>query len=109
MKHSICRCLARRMRHSPPLGAVLFLIILHRPMRGKIKTLTISRSSTGKWYASFSVECEPERLPDNPSQVGTEVGLNTFASLSNGDEIANPSFFRNEEKALAKVPRKPSK
>src|SRR6266700_4622022 len=39
-------------------------IVLHRPIRGKIKTLTIRRSSTGKWYASFAVECDPERMKD---------------------------------------------
>lgn len=84
-------------------------MVYHRPIRGKVKTLTIHRSSTGKWYASFSVECEPERLPENPSQVGIDVGLKTFAMLSTGEEIANPRFFRKEEKALAKVQRKHSK
>lgn len=84
-------------------------LVYHRPTVGKIKTLTIHKSSTGKWYASFSVECEPERLPDNPSQVGIDVGLKTFATLSDGTEIANPRFFRKEEKALAKVQRKHSK
>src|SRR5437868_10232561 len=44
-------------------------MVYHRPIRGKIKTLTIHRSSTGKWYACFSVECEPERLPESPTQV----------------------------------------
>src|SRR5712691_10462855 len=61
-------------------------IVLHRKMSGTIKTLTIQRSSTGKWYASFSVECEPERLPELPTQVGIDVGLKTFASLSTGEE-----------------------
>jgi len=84
-------------------------MVLHRPLRGKIKTLTIRRSSTGKWYASFSCECDPERLPENPSQVGIDVGLKTFATLSDGAEIENPRFFRKEEKALAKVQRKHSK
>jgi putative transposase len=84
-------------------------LVYHRPLRGKIKTLTIRRSSTGKWYASFSVECEPERLPDVPSQVGIDVGLKTFATLSDGTEIDNPRFFRKEEKALVKVQRKHSK
>jgi putative transposase len=84
-------------------------MVLHRPIRGKIKTLTIQKSSTGKWYASFSVECEPERLPDVPTQVGIDVGLKTFATLSSGEEIANPRFFRKEEQALAKVQRKQSK
>src|SRR6266699_6664218 len=84
-------------------------IVLHRPLKGKIKTLTIHRSRTGKWYASFSVECEPERLPETPTQVGIDVGLSTFATLSDGRAIANPRFFRTEEKALAKAQRKHSK
>jgi putative transposase len=84
-------------------------IILHRPLKGKVKTCTIQRSSTGKWYASFSCEVEPERLPERASQVGIDMGLTTFASLSDGEEIANPRFFRKEEKALAKVQRKHSK
>jgi putative transposase len=84
-------------------------MVYHRPIRGKIKTLTIHKSSTGKWYVSFSVECEPERLDSRPEQVGIDVGLKTFATLSDGSEIANPRFFRQEEKALAKVQRKHSK
>ncbi len=44
-----------------------------------------------------------------PTQVGIDVGLKSFATLSNGEEIANPRFFRKEEKALAKVNRKHSK
>src|SRR5437763_9540815 len=86
-----------------------FKMVYHRPIRGKIKTLTICKSSTGKWYASFSVECEPERLPEKSKQVGIDVGLKTFATLSDGSEIANPRFFRKEEKALARVQRKHSK
>ena len=84
-------------------------MVYHRPIKGKGKTCTIRRSSTGKWYVSFSVECEPERLPKCQEQVGIDVGLNTFATLSDGTEIENPRFFRKEEKALAKVQRKHSK
>jgi len=84
-------------------------MVYHRPLKGKIKTLTIRRSLTGKWYACFSCEVEPERLPELASQVGIDVGLKTFATLSTGEEIANPRFFRKEEQALAKVQRKHSK
>ncbi len=84
-------------------------MVYHRPIKGKMKTLTIRCSSTGKWYACFSVECEPERLPERPEPVGIDVGLKTFATLSTSEEIANPRFFRKEEKALAKVQRKQSK
>src|SRR6266699_3058658 len=58
-------------------------MVYHRPVRGKIKTLTIRKSRTGKWYAAFSVEWEPQRLPDRAEQVGIDVGLKTFATLSN--------------------------
>jgi putative transposase len=83
-------------------------MVYHRPVRGKIKTLTIHKSSTGKWYASFSCEIEPEYLPETSTAVGIDVGLKTFATLSDGQEIENPRFFRAEEKALAKVQRKHS-
>jgi putative transposase len=84
-------------------------MVYHRPIKGKIKTCTVRRSSTGKWSVTFSVECEPTRLPERPERVGIDVGLKTFATLSTGEEIDNPRFFRKEEKALAKVQRKHAK
>ena len=84
-------------------------MVYHRPMQGKIKTCTVRRSSTGKWYVSCSCEIEPEYLPENRESVGIDVGLKTFATLSDGQEIENPRFFRAEEKAVARVQRKHSK
>ncbi len=85
-------------------------ILLHRPIEGTIKTLTIQRSSTGKWYACFSVEYDPSPLPQKEkTAVGIDVGLESFATLSNGEKIENPRFFRTDEKTLAKAQRKLSK
>ena len=84
-------------------------VVLHRPVEGTIKTLTIRRSSTGKWYACFSVEYDPSPLPQKETTVGIDVGLESFATLSNGEKIENPRFFRTDEKALAKAQRKLSK
>jgi len=84
-------------------------LVLHRPVEGTIKTLTLRRSATAKWYACFSVEVEPKRLPELNNNVGIDVGITTFATLSDGVEIENPRFFRKEEKALAKVQRRLSK
>lgn len=81
-------------------------IKLHRPIDGKIKTLTITRSSTGKWFACFSVECDHEPMPVITEATGVDCGLKEFAVLSNGDAIANPRFFRVEEKRLAKAQKK---
>ena len=85
-------------------------IILHRPLEGTPKTATISRSRTGKWYVCFSCECaESSSLPATGQPVGIDVGLKTFATLSSGDPIATPRFFRAEEQALAKTQRRLSK
>jgi len=78
-------------------------IKLHRPIEGQIKTLTIKRNSLGNWYASFSCEVESTPLPHSPKTVGIDVGLTHFATLSDGEQIANPRFFRKDEKALAKA------
>ena len=83
-------------------------VVLHRPIEGTPKTVTIKRSSTGKWYAAISCEWEPTPLPPNDSAVGIDVGLSTFATLSDGETIENPRFFRQEEKALARVSRRHS-
>ncbi|MGI8657096.1 MAG: RNA-guided endonuclease InsQ/TnpB family protein [Pyrinomonadaceae bacterium] len=81
-------------------------IKLHRLIEGKVKTLTVTRSATGKWYACFSVEVEARAMPSNDRTVGVDVGLSSFATLSTGERIANPRFFRADEKALAKAQRK---
>ncbi|MBI3961295.1 MAG: IS200/IS605 family element transposase accessory protein TnpB [Deinococcus sp.] len=84
-------------------------VIWHRPIEGRMKTLTLWRSATGKWFACFSVETEPEPLPSSDSAVGVDVGLASFATLSNGQKIANPCFFRQDEGELARAQQKFSK
>ncbi|AET65230.1 RNA-guided endonuclease InsQ/TnpB family protein [Methanothrix harundinacea] len=86
-------------------------IKLHRPIEGKIKRLTVRRSSTGKWFACFSVEIDDPPKPPwkDGLMAGIDVGLESFATLSNGEKIDNPRFFRSEEKALAKAQRRLSK
>jgi len=83
-------------------------IKLHRPIEGKIKTCIVRRMPTGKWFACFSVDMGDVQLPPwkDGSVVGIDVGLESFATLSNGETIANPRFFRDEEKELARVQKK---
>ncbi len=88
----------------------LVKVVLHRHPEGTLKTATIRRSSTGKWYVSLSCECaEPSPMHETGQQVGIDFGLKTFATLSTGQEVGNPRFFRQEEKALAKAQRRLSK
>lgn len=82
---------------------------MHRPIEGEIKTCTLRRNSCGEWDVSFSCEVTRRPLPAKQSAVGIDVGLTQFAVLSNGQEIANPRFFRQGERALAKAQRRLSK
>ncbi len=82
----------------------------HREVAGEVKSVTIRRNSNGKWYASQTVESDITVIPkDQVPAIGIDMGLTSFATLSNGDKVANPRFFRTEEKELARVQRKLSK
>ena len=72
---------------------------LHRPVDGVIKTVTVKREA-GKWYVCFSVEYTGEALPRIETQVGLDVGLTVFATLSTGEAIANPRHYRKAQGQL---------
>jgi putative transposase len=78
-------------------------LVYRRPVEGTPKTATIRRTATGKWFATISYAWEPAPLPPTGQEVGIDVGLKTFATLSDGQEIANPRFFHTEEKAVGRA------
>ena len=80
----------------------------HRPTEGTPKTATLRRQA-GKWFVCIACEVTSEALPLSAEEVGIDVGLKTFAALSNGEFIENPRFFREDEKTLAKAGRKQAK
>ena len=84
-------------------------LVQHRPLNGTPKTCTIQRTATGKWFVTIVCEVEAEPLPASTEAVGIDIGLEQFATLSNGEQIANPRFFRTEEKVLANAQRRLSK
>jgi len=84
-------------------------IKLHRAIIGKVKTLTISRDSCGKWFACFIVETAKEILDKANKSVALDIGITTFAVLSDGNKIENQRFFRHSEKRLVVARRQLSK
>ena len=86
-----------------------FRVKMHRPIEGEVKTCTLRRTASGDWEVSFSCEVNVEPLPPKKEAIGIDVGLEHFATLSNGQEISNPRFFQQGEKVLAKAQRKLSK
>ena len=81
----------------------------HRPIDGKIKRLTVHRDGAGCWFACFSVEADSKPLPKNDDAIGIDVGLESFATLSDGEIIDNPRFLRRDQKRLKKIQRQLSK
>lgn len=80
-------------------GAGEIKVKLHRPVQGRIKTVTIKRE-VRHWYVCFSVVMDPSPLPESQRDIGIDVGLNSFAALSDGAEIDNP---RHQKAALRKL------
>jgi len=84
-------------------------IVLHRVPKGKIKTFCIKRTAIG-WFAIFSCEDVPiERIEVPDNHIGIDVGIESFAVLSNGTKIENPKFLIKSEKKLAKFQRRLSR
>lgn len=87
-------------------------LILHRIPKGKVKCMTIKRTQSGKWFVVFSCETEiptvRKHLFSN-KQVGIDVGIEKFATFSNGDMIKNPRFILKSEKKLSKCQRRLSR
>jgi putative transposase len=80
-----------------------------RPLEGTPKTVTISREADG-WYACFSCAGVPiQPLPPTGQQTGIDLGLESFATLSDGSQIANPRHYRKAERALKRAQRRVSR
>jgi len=75
---------------------------LHRQVRGLIKSATISKTSTGKYFISILCEEEMSLLPKTDSNLGIDLGLENFAILSTGEKIENPRCLVSLSKKLAK-------
>ena len=91
----------------PKIGEVKW--IKHRAIKGKVKHLTITQNGN-LWFCSITVELKikkPKR--NNKNIVGIDVGLKTFATISDGSVIENPKILNKYQKKLNRANRKLSK
>ncbi|MFF2087967.1 RNA-guided endonuclease InsQ/TnpB family protein [Nocardia sp. NPDC058176] len=63
-------------------------------------SVTIIRDSTGRYFASFVVDTNDVPMPPSDSEVGIDLGLETFAVLSDGRTISSPRFLRRAARRL---------
>lgn len=87
----------------------LIRIKLHRQPKGMIKSATISRHASGKYYISLLCKEEISELPKTNSAIGIDLGITDFAILSDGQKIDNNRFTSKMEKKLKREQRKLSK
>ena len=87
----------------------LIRIKLHRQPKGMIKSATISRHASGKYYISLLCKEEISELPKTNSAIGIDLGITDFAILSDGQKIDNHKFTSKMEKKLKREQRKLSK
>jgi putative transposase len=61
-------------------------------------SVTVIKDSAGRYFASFVIEAEPGIPPEAEPAVGIDLGLTSFAVLSDGRKITAPRFLRRAEK-----------
>lgn len=74
-----------------------------------IINVTISRTPSGKYFASILCKTNIDPLPLKPDEIGIDLGLKQFAILSNGEVIENPRYYVKAQKKLARLQRSHSK
>lgn len=80
---------------------------------GKIKTVTLRQTPSGKYFVSILVELDQE-LPEKPpidlkTTVGLDMGIKTFATLSTGEKIEHPKTLKKSLKKLKRLQRQLSR
>jgi putative transposase len=83
-------------------------IKMHRSIQGTVKACVIKKESD-RWYACFSVQYEPVQKPIPERAIGIDVGIKSFAVLSDGSAIDNPKHLIKSEQQLARKQRQLSK
>jgi len=87
-----------------------FKLFLSRQIKGDIKTITIHKTSTNRWFVSFACDNVPEKpLSKTNKEIGIDVGCESFLTDSNGRKIDNPRFFKKSQDVLVMKQQKLSK
>jgi len=91
----------------PKIGLVR--IFLSQPVDFPIKNATFSRDATGKWFVSLATTFDMPDVPLPPASpddaVGIDLGLKDFVTLSTGERVPSPRFYRKSKRKLRRLQR----
>jgi len=83
---------------------------LHRPYEGRLKQVSVTLDGDGHWYAALVCDDVPAKpLPATGRDVGVDVGITTFAALSDGGMVENPRPLETARVALLRAQRRVSR
>lgn len=87
--------------------------VLHREFEGKIKSSTVLKTPSGKYFISILVETDFEnpkcKKACEDKTLGIDLGIKNFATLSDGKVINNPRHLSKKLKSLKRAQRKLSR
>lgn len=66
---------------------------------------TVRLTPAGEWYVSFTCEADIAHLPKVNKQIGIDLGIESFVTLSNGTKIKQPDSIRKFRRKLARAQR----
>lgn len=69
----------------------------------KLISVTVSKTSCGKYFASVVTQQEVQPLPKTGKKVGLDIGIKDLMTLSNGVVIKNPRFLRESQSKIKKI------
>ena len=77
----------------------------------EIKSVTITKTKSEKYFASVLIDGDLVRLPKQPNRdfVGVDVGIKMFCVLSDGQIQENPKWIRANEKQLKRLHKRVSR
>ena len=69
---------------------------IHRPIEGKIKTVTVSKNKSEQYYAAVLFEdgLNKPKTSTEGKAIGIDLGLNHFAITSEGSKFNNPKWLK---------------
>jgi putative transposase len=77
-----------------------------RPIEGTPKTVTISKEADGYYVAISCADVPVHQLPITGQETGIDMGLESFATLANGQRIIAPTYYRKAEAYLRRCGRR---
>ena len=85
--------------------------ILSRELPSEVSSVTVIKDCANRYFLSFVVEVEPVQVEAKNLSIGIDLGIKTFAVMSNGEKAESPSYkkldrkVRKLQRKLARQPR----